>query len=200
MFIGYIQLGNNIRDVREQDRALQAYGAENSCMFDIICRYDDFGELKKQELQPGDVVVVSDISRLGNSLAVVRDNICFLAERGVSFVSICENYEFVRQDEFLSLLKGFDLVLDIRARLASALTTKALREKKQAGQKLGRLKGTKVRKVLDGKVDVILKMLNAGMSQVRIASSLNVSRVTLYNFIKSHDILKEKLKLRRRQR
>lgn len=199
MFIGYIQLGNNVGDVREQDRALQAYGAENACSFDIICRYDDFEQLKKQALQPGDVVVISDISRLGNSLAVVRDNICFLAERGVSFVSIRENYEFVHQDEFLSLLKGFDLVLDIRARLASALTAKALHEKKQAGQKLGRLKGAKVRKILDGKADVILKMLNAGMSQVRIASNLNVSRVTLYNFIKSHNVLMKKLKLRRRQ-
>lgn len=199
MFIGYIQLGNNVGDVREQDRALQAYGAENACSFDIICRYDDFEQLKKQALQPGDVVVMSDISRLGNSLAVVRDNICFLAERGVSFVSIRENYEFVHQDEFLSLLKGFDLVLDIRARLASALTAKALHEKKRAGQKLGRLKGAKVRKILDGKADVILKMLNAGMSQVRIASSLNVSRVTLYHFIKSHNVLMKKLKLRRRQ-
>ena len=90
--------------------------------------------------------------------------------------------------------------MDIRARLASALTAKALHEKKQAGQKLGRLKGAKVRKILDGKADVILKMLNAGMSQVRIASSLNVSRVTLYNFIKSHNVLMKKLKLRRRQR
>lgn len=80
------------------------------------------------------MVVVSDISRLGNSLAVVRDNICFLAERGVSFVSIRENYEFVRQDEFLSLLKGFDLVLDIRAWLASALTAKALHEKNRQGK------------------------------------------------------------------
>ena len=74
------------------------------------------------------------------------------------------------------------------------MTAKALHEKKQAGQKLGRLKGAKVRKILDGKADVILKMLNAGMSQVRIASSLNVSRVTLYHFIKSHDILKERLR------
>ena len=84
--------------------------------------------------------------------------------------------------------------MDIRARLASALTAKALHEKKQAGQKLGRLKGAKVRKILDGKADVILKMLNAGMSQVRIASRLNVSRDTLYHFIKKHAILKERLR------
>ena len=73
--------------------------------------------------------------------------------------------------------------------IASKSTTAALQRKKDKGFKLGRIKGIKLKKLLDGKEKQIRQMLTDGMNKSQIARELGVSRVTLYHFIKENALL-----------
>ena len=81
-----------------------------------------------------------------------------------------------------------DIAIEIRSNLISQNTKKVLKQRKNEGVKLGRPFGAVVKKRLDGKEDEIRKLLSQKVSKAEIARRFNVTRITVFNFIKRNGL------------
>ena len=134
---------------------------------------------------------VYDIACLGNKLKLIKDNIVWFTERGVSIFSAKEDYVFRPDTATKQLLDGVELALDMRKSMVSALTSKALDKVKRSGKKLGQKKGRRIRHLLDGKEDKIRSLLRQKISKAEIARQMGVSYLTLFNFVKQNQLESE---------
>ena len=136
-------------------------------------------------LEPGDRLVVSELSRLGRSLGEVVAILDAIASAGVVFVAIKENIRFERRRDIQTkvLTTMFALFADIERDLISERTREGLAKARASGAKLGRPKGSLGVSRLDGRDDEIRHFLNLGVSKSSIAKITGVTRTTLYNFI-----------------
>ena len=119
-------------------------------------------------LQPGDRLLVSELSRLGRSLGQVLQIVATLIERKIRFIAIKEAIEV-------------DGKQDLR-------TKEGLAAAKAKGKLLGRPKGALGKSKLDGKEEDIRMLLGKEVSKASIAKILDVSRSALYHFIETRKI------------
>jgi DNA invertase Pin-like site-specific DNA recombinase len=137
---------------------------------------DDGPELKRclQELEPGDVLVVWRLDRLGRSLPHLLTTIEDLTERGIGFESV--------HDRVDTTSATGRLVLHILAAL-SQFERELTKERITAGLAAARDRGAKLGRRTVMTVDrtaLVRNMLAAGDSVSHIARTLRISRATLY--------------------
>ena len=144
------------------------------------------GRLLKK-IKTGDMIFCSEISRLGRSLYMIMEILAICMEKGVTVQTIKDN--FCLKDDIQSkvLAFAFGLSAEIERDLISQRTKEALAVRRANGQKLGRPQGhiNKSHK-LDGKMPLIIKMLDKGISKRRIAKQLRVSTPTLYDYLENN--------------
>ena len=116
-------------------------------------------------LQPGDRLVVSELSRLGRSLGQVVAVLDALAKAGVAFVALKENIrvEGKRDIQTKVMTTLFALFAEVERDLISERTREGLAKARASGRKLGRPKGSLGVSRLDGKEDEL------GVSKTAIA-------------------------------
>ena len=133
-------------------------------------------------LEPGDRLVVSELSRLGRSLGEVVALLDAIAKASVAFVAVKENIRFEsRQDLQTKVMTT--LFAEVERDLISERTREGLAKARSSGKKLGRPKGSLGVSRLDGREDESRHFLNLGVSKSSIAKITGVTRPTLYNFI-----------------
>ena len=137
-----------------------------------------------QGMRKGDVLVVSELSRLGRSLMEVMSILHNLMEKGVKVFTVKERYELGNNINSKVLAFAFSLSAEIERSMISSRTKEALARKKSEGKKLGRPKGrfSKTTK-LTGKDDLIREYLQKKIPETVIARLLNVNRLTVRNYI-----------------
>lgn len=137
-----------------------------------------------KKLNRGDVLIISEMSRLGR---LSFDAISILATclyKGVDLLSVKENYNC--KDNISSKILGiFSCIFsEMERSLISQRTKEALAKKKAEGVILGRPKGSsKIWDKLMINKELIIRMLNDKVSKTKIANTFGISRVTLYKFI-----------------
>ena len=96
-------------------------------------------------LQPGDRLVVSELSRLGRSLGQVVAVLDALAKAGVAFVALKENIrvEGKRDIQTKVMTTLFALFAEVERDLISERTREGLAKARASGRKLGRPKGSR---------------------------------------------------------
>ena len=99
-----------------------------------------------------------------------------------------DGYHFDESNLTADFFKGIDVAIEIRSNLISQNTKKVLKQRKNAGIKLGRPFGAVVKKRLDGKEDEIRKLLSQKVSKAEIARRFNVTRITVFNFVKQNGL------------
>ena len=136
-------------------------------------------------LEPGDRLVVSELSRLGRSLGEVVALLDAIAKASVAFVTVKENIRFEgRQDLQTKVMTTmFALFAEVERDLISERTREGLAKARSSGKKLGRPKGSLGVSRLDGREGEIRHFLTLGVSKSSIAKITGVTRPTLYNFI-----------------
>lgn len=102
----------------------------------------DLGNLIKS-LKKDDIVIVTELSRLGRSLLDVMGLLNELMNRNVKLISIKEGYSLGDNISSKVLAFAFGLSSEIERQLISQRTKEALNRKKAEGFKLGRPIGTK---------------------------------------------------------
>lgn len=136
------------------------------------------------ELGPDDVIICSEISRLGRKLFMVMRILEYIMSRGAKLYTVKD--DFILGDNIQSkvLAFAFGLAAEIERDLISKRTKEALAARKQAGYYLGRARGSKNKhNKLDPYTDFIKQQLARGCPQYRIAQKLNVCPLTLRRFI-----------------
>ena len=196
MIYGYIRVSSDKQTVENQ-----RFEINNSCSREAMS-IDGWIEetisgtksYSKRELgkllnrvQKDDLIICAELSRLGRNLFMIMEilNICMTKECRVW--TIKDNYRLGEDIQSKVLAFAFGLSAEIERNLISQRTKEALARKKAEGMVLGRPKGSKnKKKKLDGKIEMIMRMLERGATKALIAKRLKVSRNTLYLFLTQH--------------
>ena len=143
-----------------------------------------FGELL-EKMQKGDILIVTELSRLGRNLMQIMSILHTCMEKDIMVFTIKENYELGNNINSKVLAFAFGLSAEIERNLISQRTKEALARKKAEGVILGRPKGSKSKvKKLTGKEVEIKNLLDKKVSKSAIARILGVHRLTVAEFVK----------------
>jgi DNA invertase Pin-like site-specific DNA recombinase len=143
-----------------------------------------FGELLNK-LKSEDILIVSEISRMGRNLLQIMSILNLCMEKQVKVFAIKEGYELGDNINSKVIEFSFGLSAEIERSLISQRIKEALARKKAEGIKLGRPKGSKKKNpILLKHNDFIIERIKSGVKQIEIAKALKVHRHTVMNWIK----------------
>lgn len=142
-----------------------------------------------ENLSDDDILITTELSRVGRSLMEVMSILHELMNKKVKVLTTKERYELGDNINSKVLAFAFGLSAEIERNMISQRTKEALARKKAGGTILGRPKGSlsKVTK-LTGKEDTIKELLSKEVPVSSIAKILGVHRLTVANFIKSRKL------------
>jgi len=138
--------------------------------------------------QKGDMLIVTELSRLGRSLLEVMEILNQLLEREVKIHIVKSNMELGKNIQSKVLAFAFSLAAEIERDLISSRTKESLGRLKSEGVILGRPKGSIGKSKLDGKEKDISDFLGKRVSVTSICRILDVTPPTFYNFCRTRKI------------
>lgn len=135
------------------------------------------------QIQPGDVLVVPELSRLGRSMLEVMEILSVLTKQGIRLFAIKGNWELGDNVQSKVLAFAFALASEIERDMISARTKEALARRKAEGKPVGRPRGPGKSR-LDEKAEELNRLLSYGVPKAAIARVLGVSRNALNEYIR----------------
>jgi putative DNA-invertase from lambdoid prophage Rac len=145
------------------------------------------------KLKSGDLIIASELSRLGRSMYMVMRILEFCMKNGIKVITVKDNYELVDNIQSKVLAFAFSLAAEIERDMISRRTKEGLARCKAEGIKLGRKPGKAINIKLSGHEEEIQKMLREGKNNVEIGKRFGVHRQTVRIFIRER-LTKWKLK------
>ncbi len=138
-----------------------------------------------KKLKKNDILICSEISRLGRNLLQIMTILNICMKKGVQVWTIKDHYRLGTDIQSKVLAFAFSLSAEIERDLISQRTKEALNRIRASGRKLGRAFGSKNKKhILDGKEQAVVRLLGKGIPKTQIARLYGVSITTIYNFLK----------------
>jgi DNA invertase Pin-like site-specific DNA recombinase len=179
MLVGYMRVSSESdrQNTNLQRDALLAVGVDSRHLFEDHASgaKDDRQGLAKALafLQPGDVLVVWKLDRLGRSLSHLLTIVTSLKDKNVAFRSLTEGMDTTTPSEKL-LFHVFGAL----AQYERALTQERVLAGLEAARRRGRIGGRPLA-ITGEKLDTILTALQSGMSKAAICRNFGVKRTTL---------------------
>ena len=197
MIIGYIRVSTEKQNPENQRDEIRRFAEEKSLAVDswvvetasgkLPYRKRKLGRLLRR-LRSGDVLIVTEISRLSRSLTEIMAIMGYCLEKKVCIYTTKERYTFDNSINSKVLCFAFGLVAEIERNLISMRTKEALALKRAEGVRLGRRPGSDVKmQVIRDNEEGIEKMLAAGLPVTKICRKIGVSRNTYYKFKATRD-------------
>ncbi len=201
MIIGYERVSTKKQDNSRQERVLENEGIK----FDKIYKDVITGVTKKREalsrmlveVSEGDIVYCESISRLGRNLKDLIDIIDTLVQKGVRVKILKEGID-TGNSTYKLLLGIFGAVAEMERETIQERTQQKIDQLKEdkkkgeintkTGKWFGRQKVTK--ELLETNKEFIKyynKILDGSLKKNEVAKILNVSRTTLYEWIKVYE-------------
>ena len=151
----------------------------------VIPKKRKLGRLIRR-MRPDDLLVCTEISRLGRNMLMIMSILNDCAARNVRIHTIKDNFDLNNNINSKIIAFAFALAAEIERNLISQRTREALADLKAAGVKLGRPRGSyKMRDTVIRDLTEIHSRLSAGESCSSVASSYGIHRNTLLNYLKS---------------
>lgn len=140
------------------------------------------------EADPGDTIVVAEITRIGRSTVDVLDYFREATALGIN--TIVTKSGLIVDDSLQSKITTTVLALagEVEREFLLQRTAEGYARARAAGVRVGRPPGSGGKTKIDEKSDEIDALLKAGVSQSALARLLGVSRGTVRRHIKSKDI------------
>ncbi len=130
-------------------------------------------------MQSGDILIITEISRLSRTLTEIMSIMGRCLEKGIILYTTKEGYTFDNTINSKVLCFAFGLVAEIERNLISMRTKEALAMRKAEGVRLGRRPGSFTKtNILMENSDQVISMLRRGHSIIDVCRHFGVSRET----------------------
>ena len=140
-------------------------------------------------LHKGDILITSELSRLGRSTSDVINTCQLLVKKGVNCYLVKQGMSIDNTPMGKMMIAILSAFAEMERDLISQRTIEGLKRCKANGVHLGRPIGSKNKKTkMSNQYENVLKMLQSGMLRNQIAKELHVSFFTVNNYIKSNDL------------
>ncbi len=140
-----------------------------------------------EELKPGDIIIVAELSRLGRSMLECMEILAWAMRKGIYLYAVKGNWKLDQSIQSKIVALAFSMAAEIERDLISQRTKEALRFKKEQGLKLGRPKGPGKSK-LDAFRPEIESLRANGSTQKFIAQRYNTTEANLHNWLKKNSL------------
>lgn len=135
-------------------------------------------------LNKDDVLITSELSRLGRSTSDVINTCQLLVKKGVNCYLVKQGMSIDNTPMGKMMIAILSAFAEMERDLISQRTIEGLKRRLLQGASIGRPKGIKNKKLkLDGKENIIKEMLDKKIPKIKIAKKLKVSISTLKRFI-----------------
>ena len=198
MIYGYCRVSTNHQNEKNQHFAIQNFANKNNIHIDrwIEEKISSSKQLNKRKLgellrkiKKGDILITTEISRLGRSLLEVMKILQTCLEKDCQVWTLKENFRLGSDIQSKVLAFAFGLSAELSKSLLQERVKESLARLRANGKKLGRPEGAlSKRLMLDENQELLKKMLRKGVSKTQIAKTLNVNRCTLYYFLKTRKL------------
>ena len=200
MIYGYIRVSTDHQDCENQKLGIEQKAASLGLKIDKYIEDAGISGTKDPEkralggclkkLKPGDVIICSELSRLGRKLFMVMRILEHCMRVGACVYTVKDGYVLGDNIQSKVLAFAFGLSAEIERDLISQRTKEALAVRRASGQKLGREKGSKNKShKLDGQSAILKKMLDSKTPKTKIAKKLKVSVSCIYKYLAKNNKL-----------
>lgn len=197
--IAYLRVSTEGQDLDQQRLAILDYAQKHRVAVDAFVKTQRSSQQAAQRaelmqmieaLQPGDRLIVSELSRFGRSLSQILQIVDCLIQKGVRLVAIKEAIRFEGKQNLQTkaMIALFGLFAEVERDLIVERTKEGLAAAKARGTPLGRPKGSRSKSKLDGKESEIRSLLQKRVSKASIARIMDVSPTTLHHFVKTRKL------------
>ena len=143
------------------------------------------------DLQPGDNLIVSELSRLGRSMLECMEILSIASQQQINIYAIKGKWQLNQSIQSKIIAMAFSMAAEIERELISQRTREALAAKKAKGIKLGRPKGTGKSKLDDYRPEIEALLAN-GSTQKFIATRYSTTEANLSRWIKRNGLKKQR--------
>lgn len=194
MIYGYLRVSSDEQDVNSQKQGVDKFATDKGWQIDKYITDEgvsggkdpdkrNLGPLLKL-LQKDDVIISSEISRLGRDLYMIMDILHFCMERGCVIYTVKD--KFVLGDDIQSkvLAFAFGLSAEIERQMIRQRTKEGLRLRMKMGVLVGRPIGRESSThKLDSDKEKVLEQFKWGVPIRRMAKNFGVDRNTMTRFL-----------------
>lgn len=187
----YLRVSTDKQDLNTQMQSIEHFLREkNITDYKIIKDEGISGSIPAKErpgfktlldiITDGDILVVSELTRLGRSLSDVIMTLDELARRGVRVVSVKENLDSTRDEmQFKIMTTLIALFADLEREFIRKRTREGLERARKEGKRLGRPPA-----LSEEDVKVLIKLYEKGFTRKEIARAMKVSEATVARYIR----------------
>lgn len=197
--IAYMRISTGGQDLDTQRLAILNYAHQQGLKIDEFVESQSSSRRNLTErglgpllarLQPGDVLLLSELSRLGRSVGQIIQIVDELIETRVRLVAIKENIQLEGKQNIQTkvMVTLFSLFAEIERDLISERTKEGLAAARAKGKQPGRPKGVLGKSKLNGREEEIRTLLAKTVSKAAIAKIMGISRTALNHFIRTRQL------------
>lgn len=192
MNVAYLRVSTERQHVKNQQEEIIRYAGEHGLTIDKWKTEIVSGRCKKEKrqlgyllksLKAGDVLIVTELSRLSRSLYEIMNILNHCLEHDITLYSTKDGYAFDNSINSKVLAFAFGLVAEIERNLISIRTREALAVRRRSGIRLGRPADYCPKHQLLNREEIrIEEMLAQGTSISTICRKYGVARSTFYKY------------------
>lgn len=202
MIYGYLRVSSDEQDVNSQKQGVEGFAKEKGWAIDEYITDEGVSGGKDpskrnlgpllQKLHKGDIVICSEISRLGRDLYMVMDILHFCMQQECIIYTVKDRFTLGDDIQSKVLAFAFGLAAEIERQMIRQRTKEGLKLRMKMGSLVGRpyidreageRSQTDARKKLEGNKEQVITQFRWGVPFRRLAANFGVDRNTLYRYL-----------------
>lgn len=196
MIYGYLRVSSDEQDVNSQKQGVEKFAEDKGWTIDEYITDEgvsggkdpdkrNLGPMLKK-LREGDIVIASEISRLGRDLYMIMDILHFCMKQGCVIYTVKDHFTLGDDIQSKVLAFAFGLSAEIERQMIKQRTKEGLRLRVKMGILLGRPPLSKLYEPisdLSEKKEQVIEQYKWGVPERRIAKNFGVDRNTITRWL-----------------